>query len=139
MSAVIVDASIALKWVLPPETEPLAAEAWALQTAWQQGRITLEAPTLWLYECGNTLSRKMPSDASTILRMWLTSGIKLATPTPALLDSTHALVQRYRVTFYDASYHALALQRGGTFVTADTRYLDKAAAAGGVLHLKDWR
>lgn len=41
--------------------------------------------------------------------------------------------------FDDASYHALAIDRAGVFVTADENYLEAAAAAGHLLHLKDWR
>jgi len=34
------------------------------------------------------------------------------------------------VTFYDAVYHAIALERKGTLVTADAAYLKKAGKYG---------
>jgi predicted nucleic acid-binding protein len=43
------------------------------------------------------------------------------------------------VTFYDASYHALAIVADGQFVTADEQHLQRAAEAGHLAHLKDWR
>jgi hypothetical protein len=49
------------------------------------------------------------------------------------------LVDRYSVTFYDASYHALALVNGGIFVTADIKYVTLAEKAGGVVRLRDYR
>ena len=42
------------------------------------------------------------------------------------------------VTFYDAAYHALAISRGGTMVTADRRYVARAASAGHLALLADW-
>lgn len=48
------------------------------------------------------------------------------------------LVRRHGVTFYDASYHALALASDGVLVTADARYEAKAKADGGVILLADW-
>ena len=40
-------------------------------------------------------------------------------------------------TFYDAAYHAVAVARGGTMVTADGRYVAKAGRAGHVRLLRD--
>jgi len=36
------------------------------------------------------------------------------------------------VSFYDASYHALAKKIGGVFITADNRYYDKAKVVGNI-------
>ncbi|MGH6635011.1 MAG: hypothetical protein ACRED0_02355 [Gammaproteobacteria bacterium] len=47
------------------------------------------------------------------------------------------LTEACRVTFYDASYHALAIHRAGVLVTADEDYPEAAAAGGHLLHLKD--
>ena len=35
------------------------------------------------------------------------------------------LINNLRVTFYDASYHALAIQQKGTFITSDKKYFNK--------------
>ncbi len=50
-----------------------------------------------------------------------------------------SLSVKYGVTFHDAAYHAVALGLGGVFVTADERYVRRAAAAGGVSSLRLWR
>jgi len=55
------------------------------------------------------------------------------------LAKTLELTQKHDVTFYDASYHALAIVNGGSFVTADTRYVTKTASSGSVIALSDWR
>ncbi len=48
------------------------------------------------------------------------------------------LMRRFNVTFYDASYHAVALTRGGVFVTADSNYYRKTTAVGHSMRLADW-
>ena len=60
-----------------------------------------------------------------------------AAPNAYLADILR-LTRRYRVTFYEAAYHALALVRGGTMLTADRRYATAAKAAGGVQLLEHW-
>jgi len=42
------------------------------------------------------------------------------------------------VSFYDASYHALALYSGGTFITADKKYFKKARSFGHIQQLKTY-
>ena len=64
--------------------------------------------------------------------------------TEARLDArwrtrTVALAVTYEVAFYDAAYHAVALSRGGVFVTADERYVRRAASAGSVSSLRGWQ
>jgi len=42
-------------------------------------------------------------------------------------------------TFYDSSYHALALIFGGIFITSDGRHKSKSEAFGNVVLLRDWK
>jgi hypothetical protein len=39
---------------------------------------------------------------------------------------------------FDTLYHAVALERRTTLVTADTRYAAKAAGHGGLIQLDEW-
>jgi len=43
----------------------------------------------------------------------------------------------YAVLF-ESIYHAMAIERGGTFVTAEKRHLAKAGHFGSVVLLADW-
>jgi predicted nucleic acid-binding protein len=88
---------------------------------------------------GNTLARRFPDQAGEMLASLVDFGL-----TEALLDArwrtrTVALAVTYEVAFYDAAYHAVALSRGGVFVTADERYVRRAASAGRVSSLRDWQ
>lgn len=102
-------------------------------------RITLCVPALWIYEVGNTLSRKLP----TMLSQALPALRRLELPEAEMGDDWAArsaeIAVRYGVTFYDAAYHALAIQEAGVFVTADERYLQKTAELGHIAHLRDWQ
>ena len=48
------------------------------------------------------------------------------------------LMREYHVTCYAAAYHGLAILRGGTMLTADHRYVKRAARAGHLRLLADW-
>ena len=61
-----------------------------------------------------------------------------ASPTAAWREATVALATKHKVTFYDASYHALALISDGVFVTADEKYLRKARPDRHAMALADW-
>ena len=47
-------------------------------------------------------------------------------------------MQRHAVTFYDAAYHAVALELEGTMVTADAAYVRKAVRSGALVRLGEF-
>jgi len=138
LSHFIPDASILLKWVLPAEGESCIEQALSMRDAFVAGNITLTVPELWYYEVGNTLSRKYPDEAADLLSGLLAMGFDTATPDPRWQAAILRLVSTCRVTFYDASYHALAMVNDAVFVTADEKYLAHAGVARHMIHLRDW-
>lgn len=71
---------------------------------------------------GTTLARRFPDQAGELL-----TSLSDFSLTEARLDvrwrtQALSLAGSYEVAFYDAAYHAVALIRGGVFVTADERY-----------------
>ncbi len=135
---VVPDASVILKWVLPPATEPDVRRALALRDAIATGNVRALVPSLWIYEVGNLLARERPGEASRLLDMLIRFGLADAPRSQAWLDCVLGLTNRYGVTFYDAAYHAHAIVERGVLVTADERYVDRASAAGSVLRLSEW-
>jgi len=136
---VVIDASVILKWVLPPEQEPHHAQGQALGEAMLNRRLSVAVPPLWYYEVGNILIRRYPEHAAqdlSDLRKQL--ALFEQAMTPAWQSRILDLAARYRVTFYDAAYHALAIVREGVFVTADEKYLQAVTGEPHVMHLKDW-
>ena len=137
---IVIDASVILKWVLPPEAEAYQPQALSLSEAVAQGRIQVILPALWYFEVGNILIRKYREDADqdlTDLRRQL--GDCEQPISPGWQREIIRLTAAYPVTFYDASYHALAIVNRGLFVTSDEKYLNAVADEGHMIHLKDWR
>lgn len=139
MKIVVPDASVILKWIVPdPIGEEDVQAALALREAANSGKCQLKVPSLWLYEVGNTLTRRFASHAMQALEALLAFGMQEIAPDGAWLTHTITLTQSFGVTFYDAAYHALALREKGVFVTADVHYASRTASAGAVMTLTDW-
>jgi predicted nucleic acid-binding protein len=136
---VVPDASVILKWVLPAADEPDAAQALLVRTAVAEERVRALVPSLWIYEVGNTISRRFPTHAAAWLAALAKFGLQEALRSDKWLTTALELVSRFGCTFYDAAYHAVALSNNGMFITADSKYVNLAGNAGGVTLLGDWR
>jgi predicted nucleic acid-binding protein len=121
---VVVDASLAIKWVLE---EPYSAEAGALLDSWAAAGNKLLAPALFLYEIANVLTKRIQRQQLTLaqakerLRFFLENG-----PLLRQIADVHTraleLADRFRLpTSYDAHYLALAEFHSCDFWTADER------------------
>lgn len=135
---VVPDASVVLKWVLPPGNEADLGPALALRDSIAEGRVRAIVPALWFYEVGNTLARRQPDRAERSLGTLVRFDLESALQSLQWLETTLDLTRRYGVTFYDASYHAHAIVERGVFVTADERYVMRAEDAGFVMRLSEW-
>lgn len=138
MAVVVPDASVILKWVLPEDGEPFAAQALALRQHYADNEVTFAVPSLWRFEVGNTLARKYPQHAYDDLRDLQAMGMSEPGLSVEWLEQACALTRQFSVAFYDAAYHALAIVESGVFVTADERYLRAVGPLDSVCHLADW-
>jgi predicted nucleic acid-binding protein len=122
MSKVVVDASVAAKWLV---TESLSDKALTLLG----GSDDFIAPDLFLPEVGNILWKKAragdltPAMASERFRALQSMGVALV-PSAGIADRALAIALEYRRTVYDALYLALAEAEGCRFVTADERLVN---------------
>jgi len=135
---VVPDASIILKWVLPRENEPYSKQAHTISQAFYDNEIDLILPSLWMYEVGNVLTLKYPEVAGALLAHLANLDIPVVQPSARLIELTAKLVSRHSVTFYDASYHALAVTAGALFITADEKFLRKVPGDKYCQHIRDW-
>ncbi|MBV8203015.1 MAG: type II toxin-antitoxin system VapC family toxin [Acidobacteria bacterium] len=117
------DASVILKWVLVSADEPGYEAASQVFKRWQEGEIGLAVPALWAYEVGNVLCLKRPADAAEVLTTLCDLGLNEVPLTPTLIQQTVALASRHGITFYDASYLAVAEEVKAILLTADARFL----------------
>lgn len=140
MKSVVVDASVILKWVLPPDNEPHQTQALELRDAFINEKLQLFVPTLWYFEVGNLLSRIFPEQAGEQLKdltVILESAEKHSSPN--YQSEILRLTKRYGVTFYDASYHALAIVEKGALFTADEKYLRAISKEPFATHIREWK
>jgi predicted nucleic acid-binding protein len=135
---IVPDASILLKWVLDSDDEGDRRRATELRESWLSGGCRLLVPSLWIYEVGNILGLKRPGSAKELLYAIVDLELEARSP-ETYLEDIYRLMKKYKVTFYDAAYHALAISLGGTFLTADHAYVRKASRAGHVGALESWR
>lgn len=111
------DASVALKWFLPVDREPDGELA---RTA--IGRLAMRTTALATYEIGNVLTRHSGWNASRVATaLYLLEEI-CGDPIELTADDHHPaaeLALAHDLTFYDASYAAIALRTGRRLLSAD--------------------
>ncbi len=123
---VIVDTSIAIKWIL---YEPDSPTAKALLAEWIDNKMVILAPALLAYEITNSLYQKVRRGEITLeraraaLTKTLSTGLELDFPQDETLSlKAIELASRYNLpATYDAHYLALAELKGCELWTADAR------------------
>ena len=122
MTRLVVDASIALKWVVQ--------EDGTKQALFLRQRAKLIAPDLLVPECANILWKKVQRKELTrdeaLLAARLLQGAEIELlPTRSLLEQAARIAIDLDHPAYDCLYLALAMENGCRFVTADERFIRK--------------
>ena len=128
MNSVVIDASVAVKWVVP---EIASEEALRLR-----GRSTFFAPELLTIECTNILWKKVRLGELTVEEALLSCGILAMSdidfvPMAALMEESLRLAITYNHPAYDCVYLALAAERNAPFLTADEKLIRKFTGLSG--------
>jgi predicted nucleic acid-binding protein len=127
VNALVVDASIAVKWVVEEDGTQAAL---ALRT-----RAKLIAPDLLVAECANILWKKVQrgelskDEAILGVRLLERSDIELL-PMRSLLATATRIAVELDHPAHDCLYLALAIENACRFVTADERFIRKLAQTG---------
>ena len=122
MSALVIDASIAVKWVVEEDGTP--------QALMLRQQAKLIAPDLLIAECANILWKKVQrnelSKEEALLAARLLQGaeIELLPTRPSMEAATRIAIELDHPA-YDCVYLALAIDNGCKFLTADERLLRK--------------
>jgi predicted nucleic acid-binding protein len=120
----VVDASVAVKWLLP---EPGRREAVELLDAWIGRTVELIAPPLVMMEVANALSKRCRQNflneakARELFEVFESSAPTLV-DSPSQVSVALALSLRHRISLWDSVYLAAALERNANLVTADARF-----------------
>ena len=137
MERYVIDASVILKWVLGNEREPDHDVAMGLLHAWVEGRAEISAPKLWQYEVGNFLGRAVPQEAVEKMDLLLKLNITGVDLSQGMCRQCFSWMKDKGVTFYDASYLAVAQEVNATLITADAAFLKKMGKDARISLLKD--
>lgn len=122
-AVVVVDASVALKWVV---TEAGSDEANRLLTHLAEGTLSLVAPEHAVGEVGNGLRKRVAQgvlgadDALAAFDALASLDLELVGGSDRWFGSLRAALD-WGVTTYDALYLQLAVDLGVELITADTR------------------
>jgi predicted nucleic acid-binding protein len=122
VKTLVIDASIAVKWVVEEQGTPEALGV--------RQRAKLIAPELLVAECANILWKKvqrgelLKEEALLAARLLQGAEIELL-PTRSSLEAATRLAIELGHPAYDCLYLALAIEHDCRFVTADERFLRK--------------
>ena len=128
---VVVDASLAIKWLVSEENSDKAR---AISRSWANAGIQAAAPYLMPVEVTNALHRRVVrgeltvEDAIRLLEYLLASGIELRDVPGLQVRALQLASQLRQGAVYDAHYLALAEALGCDFWTADERFYRAAVS-----------
>jgi predicted nucleic acid-binding protein len=129
---VVVDASLAIKWVLK---EDLRAEALALLSRWDQDSVTILVPSWFSCEIANVMLKRMWKSNLTLLEAQtsldsIASAVVVRDIEPIVAKRGLEIAWSLgRPASYDSHYVAMAEHLGIDLWTADERYYNAASPA----------
>ena len=134
---IVVDSSVLIKWIKTKDEE-LVNEARRLLTEIERRPFEVHVPALLLYEVGNILLLKTDLESAglneTISNLEALP-FAVAPPATPLLKRAARLGKEFNLTFYDASFLALAVELDCPFVTADRPFFNRTRSLDRVRHL----
>lgn len=137
---VVVDSSVAVKWCSGLKEEKLdKANRIFLDGA--AGKIEIYLPELAKYEVGNALMNKglEPSLAKASLDPLYIPPLKFVALDEGLADLTMDIALQAKITYYDASFLALAQKLKAVLITDNPKHQKKLPAKIKVVALEDYK
>lgn len=144
-SALVIDASVAVKWHLV-EAEEDVDRAVAILQGFLKGDTELWAPEYICYEVPAAIARAtrrtpprlQPEAGREAIEEFLSLPLRTVNSAD-LLRAAYPLVHRYEIALYDALYVALAERLNIPFVLADQQLFERVGRLSGVQWLGDYR
>ena len=133
MRPVVLDSSVAVKWLPILSHEPLVAEAQELRRNWEDGKIDITVPDFFWVEVAAILWKARRRLICTVVEAETALSDLLALQIPTresrpLLEFTLRISTRHDRAVYDGLYIALAQKLSAEFVTADEKLANATAA-----------
>src|SRR5680860_422538 len=134
MAAIVVDASVMVALYVE---EPLSAPARSALLRSRRAGDDLHAPDLLLIECANAFWKRVgrgeldrDSAMTAITELSSLEDLDCHPLDGQLVPPALSLAIAHSLTAYDAAYAALAVQLGGTVLSGDRRFVERASRAG---------
>jgi predicted nucleic acid-binding protein len=134
VAALVVDAGVMVALYVE---EPLSAPARSALLRAREAGDDLHAPDLILIECANALWKRVgrgeldrDSAMTAISALSNLEDLDCHPLDARLIPPALSLAIAHSLTAYDAAYAALAVQLGGTVVSGDKRFVERASEAG---------
>jgi predicted nucleic acid-binding protein len=133
MKTIVLDASVAAKWMLPAKGELLRAEAFRLLDAYEAAAVSLLVPDIFWPECSNIVWKaarhgRLPrADAESGIQILLNRKIPTVSSSE-LLPEALAIAFNFGRSVYDSLYVSLAAYTKNELVTADEKLASAVAA-----------
>jgi predicted nucleic acid-binding protein len=143
VSLYVLDASVAVKWVLPAERELYSENASKLLSQYTKGEVQLVVPDLFWPEVANVMwhasvrGRCSAEHARQGMENMLARPISTA-PSRTLISDAFEMALRYGCTVYDCVYVELALRTASQLITADQKLMRALPVPAPVLWLGTW-
>lgn len=127
-TALVIDASIAVKWFVP---ESDSKEALEIRDAHVNEEISIIAPDLITYEVANALryrSSLTNENLKTSIESLFGLELDLIAPSSNSVSRTALLARRFGITIYDATYLTLAQDLDCELLTTDKTFYNRVIA-----------
>jgi predicted nucleic acid-binding protein len=138
---VVVDASVAVKWVIPGE--PYEAKARTLEVKVASGEIEAHAPHLLLYEVASVILKSMLTGALKIadgiqaLKALRRLGLNIQTTSWNDLAEILQIASAVKLTIYDSTYLHLSKKMNAQLITVDDELKKRGENVTEIVLLKD--
>ncbi|OGM19914.1 hypothetical protein A2714_04220 [Candidatus Woesebacteria bacterium RIFCSPHIGHO2_01_FULL_38_9] len=135
---IVIDASIALKWL--KEGESYRDEALSLYQRHKTGKELIIAPSLIFIEIANALVTKSATTEETIkksLSIVFKTNLKIHETDNENLIQASTFAKKFKTSVYDMLYAVVAKERSAILYTADEKFIEKTGFKF-VKHIKDF-
>lgn len=135
----VIDSSVALKW-LHKMNENYLTQADLVMKKAQRDESILIMPELAKYEIGNALLYKnleLPIIIRLIEQFYVLP-IKFIDEDIIIAHTTVEIAHKYKISYYDASFIALAIKLKATLITSNPKHQKKNIEGIKVIDLKDF-
>ncbi len=133
----VVDASVVIKWLNEEEKDHEYAEK--VKDDFLNKQIELLVPNLFGYEILNYLGRRCPEKANEIYSFLLNLRLDyVELGMEVVIEALEIMNIDKKISFYEASYHAVAVKLDAVYLTADEKYVSLVHKRGNVMRLTEY-